>query len=290
MSKFDFASLVKNLKSQKKDGTQKFGLGSDLETLSNDPGDYVVLPDWFKNGSGLMGLPFGKWIQISGRPDSGKTSLAMEAIRAAQLQGHGVIYIETEGKTGPDRLEALGIDPSGVITIMSAITEEIYECASKATDAFFAAYPDKKLLIIIDSYGNTSSMRDANLDLTKNVAQVGGHAKINRLGIGIFKAKQISNPIAMLVINYSYGNIGSVGETNAGGRALEYACLLVIQATRMRNNYKTVKGVQVMNGVRVKWKFSKNQTFAIKEDGKTLQLLKELVLDINKKGIEQVTS
>lgn len=291
MGKFDFSGTVAKLqKAYEKDEQRmkQFGLGSSLDALSQDPKDYVVLPDWWKEYFGVLGLPFGKWVQISGRPDAGKTSLALIAIKAAQEQGFGVLYVETETKTGADDLIIAGIIPEEVLTVKTNITEQVFENINQTLDVFFDDFPEEKLLLIIDSYGNTTSQRDADLNLTEKGALVGGAAKSNRLGLGAIRAKQNVHPLAVLIINYSYANLGSVGETNAGGRALEFFCSLIIQAKCAGKLFKTVKGVQYKKGVEVKWNASKNhfQKALPKVDGKAVLLPKELVLQITSAGMQ----
>src|SRR6185436_16828916 len=111
MGKFDFSGTIKKVQdSYKKDArrSSQIGLGSSLEEVSHDPADYVVLPSWFKENTGVLGLKFGHFVQIAGDPDSGKTSLSLLSMRAAQDQGYGVVYVETEGKTSEQDLIAAG--------------------------------------------------------------------------------------------------------------------------------------------------------------------------------------
>lgn len=294
MGKFDFTKTIARVQdSYKKDARRasQFGLGNSLESVSNDPKDYVVLPPWWEQGTGVMGLRFGHFVQIAGEPDSGKTSLSLVAIRAAQEQGYGVIYAETEGKTGEGDLRAAGIDDKAVMIVHSKIAEEIYEGVNRAIEAFFIDFPGEKLLLVIDSYGNTTSMRDSAIDLTKQNSMVGGPAKTNRMGIGSIAAKQIVDPIAVLVVNYTYDNIGSVGKTNAGGKALNFHCMLTIQSQRSGWYERTVNGVKVRAGAFVKWRIYKNHyaKALVDETGKQRLLPNEINLKISGDGIEGYT-
>lgn len=291
MSKFDFSKTIKRVQdSYKKDARRsgQIGLGSSLEAVSLDPADYVVLPDWFKDHTGVSGLRFGHVVQIAGDPDSGKTSFSLMAIKAAQDQGYGVVYVETEGKTGEGDLVGAGIDPKGVITIHTKITEEIFDAANRAIEAFFVDFPDAKLLVVLDSYGNTISMRDSAVDLTQSNGLVGGAAKTNRMGIGSIAAKQISDPIALLVVNYTYDNIGSPGKTNAGGKALDFHCMLTLQSQRTGWYERTVDGQKVRAGAFVKWRIYKNHyaKAIVGEDGKPKLFPKEINLRISAEGLQ----
>jgi RecA/RadA recombinase len=186
------------------------------------------------------------------------TSLALVAMEAAQQQEYGVIYIETEGKTAPQDLQNAGIDPAGVILIRSAITEEAWQGGLMALEKFFEDYPNEKLLFVFDSYGNTVSMRDSELDLTKDSQKPGGAAKTNRMAINKLIALMEKYPIAVLIVNYTYDNIGSVGKINAGGKALNFFSTITIQSQRVAWLDKQRQGKKVRAGVKVKWRTFKN--------------------------------
>lgn len=293
MGKFDFTSTIESIQNTlKKDERrqQQFGLGNSLPSVSNDPNDFIVLPDWWREHTGVLGLRFGNYVQIAGDPDSGKTSLSLLAIKCAQDQGRGVVYVETEGKTSEDDLIAAGIDPKGVITVHTKITEEVYDNMNLAVEAFFAKFPGEKLLVVIDSYGNTISMRDSTIKQVDSNAMVGGPAKTNRTGISSLAAKQIDDPIAVLVVNYTYDNMGSPGKTNAGGKALDFHCMLTLQSQRTGWYEKTVNGEKVRAGAFVRWRVYKNHyAKALKDaEGKQILLPKEINLKISGDGLEVV--
>lgn len=288
---FDFTNTIDKLQSAyKKDErrAKQFGLGNSLEVMSRDPEDYIVMPEWFDKYFGVIGYPFQKWTQISGKPDSGKTTACLMAMKAAQEQGYIVIYVETEGKTSEEDLLAYGIDPKGVIIINTNITEEVFEGACLALDQVKEDYPGAKTQLIIDSYGNTTSMRDSEIEFTKQNGKVGGAAGTNRLGVGAINAKMLTQKISVLVINYSYANIGSVGETNAGGRALEFACSLIIAASRVSNYEKTQGGVKVKAGINGRYRTTKNHyTKGLVDDkGKPRLLPKDMNFRISAAGFE----
>jgi len=292
MSKFDFSKIITKLQKSFKDDEHRrnqFGLGDTLDDVGCDPKDFVVLPEWWERNFGIIGLPFGKIVECSGHPDSGKTSLCLLAMRSAQEQGFGIIYVETELKTTKADLISAGIRPEGVITIKSNLTEEIFSGINIAIDEFFDGYPSEKLLLVIDSLGNSTSLRDSELDLTQKTALVGGAAKSNRLGLSSIRARQNQHPISMLVINYEYANLGfGHGFTNAGGKALEFFCSLIIQAKRKSWIEKTQKGIKVRAGAEVIWRASKNH-FAkalVQKDGKPVLLPKEVVLNITSEGMK----
>ncbi len=293
MSKFDFSKTIKRVQdSYKKDQrmADQIGDGMALEEISTNPADYVVMADWWKEKFGVMGLKFGHMVQVAGKSDSGKTSISLDAMRRAQQQGYGIIYVETESKTGPEDLVAAGIDPNGVICINSSITEEAFELGLKAWDSFFQDFPNEKLLFVYDSFGNTVSMRDSGISMTEKSSMVGGAAKTNRLGLSAMRAKMIKDPVAVLLVNRTYDNMGSPGKTNAGGDAINFFSMLTVQTARKGWYEKTVQGQKVRAGAIVIWNVYKNHyAKALRgEDGKTILLPKSVELKITGDGIEPV--
>lgn len=295
MSKFDFSKTIKAVKdTYKKDKrmADQIGLGTSLESISTDPSDYVIMDPWWEENYGVMGLKFGHMIQVAGKSDCGKTTICLKVMKKAQEQGFGIIYVETEGKTGPEDLAAAGIDPDQVICVHSKIVEEAYELGLKAWDAFFSDYPNEKLVFIFDSYGNTVSMRDAGIIMSQADSQPGGAGKINRLGLNAMQAKMINDPVACLFINRTYDNIGGKGKTNAGGDALNFFSMLTIQAARKGWYEKTQDGVKVRAGADVIWNVYKNHyAKALKDsEGNTRLLPKNCTYRITSEGMVPLKS
>jgi len=288
---FDFSTTIEKLQSslrKEKGRPEQFGLGSTLPPISQDPADYVVMPDWWKQHFGVIGFPFGKIIQIAGDSDTGKTSLALEAMLRAQQQGIGIIYIETERKTSEQDLINKGIDPRGVMTVSSSITEEAFDGALRCWSQFFKDFPNAKLLLAFDSYGNTVSLRDSALDMTKENQKPGVAAKTNRMGINTMIARMQTDPVAILIVNYTYGRMdGGRGQVNAGGKALNFFSMLTLQSSRLGWIDITKNKMKVRLGAKVRWKVYKNHyaKTLVDESGKQVLLPNFIDLSITGEGL-----
>jgi recombination protein RecA len=283
-TKFNVGSIVESVKKSFKDSPsllKSIGVGDDLPKLTD--ADFLKMPAWWQACTQVPGLPYGKMVQIAGDSDSGKTSMAIEAMKAAQQAGACVIYVETEGKTTTKDLADWGVDASQVIIIPNSIAEEAFEMLFSAWDRFREKYPKEKLLIIFDSIGNVVSRRDSTIDLTEQDSKPGGKGKINRLAINKMISKRDSNA-AILMINYTYDNIGSMGKTNAGGKALNFFSCLTFQTSRKGWVEKTVKGQKVRVGADVVWKLYKNH---LSRGGSNN---KEFTLRITSEGIECISA
>lgn len=257
--KHDFVALIKQIQEKKleKDETYDFGGMSDLKELG--PDDFIKMPEWWSKPTKLPGIPINRITTIAGTSDSGKSSCAVEIMLAAQQQGFGIIYIETENKTTREDFVVRGLNPEGIIVRQSFILEEAFEDAFKAWDEIKAIAPEMPLLIIFDSIGNAVTQFDQDLDLTDNTKPGGKGAATRRaLGKLVGRVCKNKNPVAVVLISYTYDNIGSQGKTNAGGNALHLYSSLMYQTTRKAWYERQVSGTKVRAGADVIFKLFKN--------------------------------
>lgn len=273
------ADLAKDIRKQFKESpnlAKRVGVGSNLTKLEDK--DFLIMPPWWKECTGVIGLPFGKLVMIAGDSDTGKTSAAIEAMKAAQAQDVGVIYVETESKCTETDLKNWGVDPESVLLIQSSVAEEAFEIMFAAWDAFKKNYPNTRLLVVFDSIGNMVSQRDSEIDLIDQASKPGGKGQINRLAINKMVSKL--EDVALLVINYTYDNIGSPGKTNAGGKAVNFFSSLTFQTSRKGWYEAVVSGQKVRKGADVVWKLFKNHL------NKSGTNKKEFTLRITSEGIK----
>lgn len=254
------------------------GLGSKLRGLQDS--DFLIMPEWWQKGTNTKGLPFGKIVMIAGDSDSGKTSCAIAAMKAAQSQEVAVLYVETEGKTTTQDLISWGVDADQIMLVQESIAERAFEAMFALWDAFFKDYPSGKLLVIFDSLGNVVSQRDSEINLTEQNQKPGGKGQINRLGLNKLVAKRDENDVAVLIVNYTYANIGSPGVTNAGGKAVNFFSCLTYQTSRRAWLEKMEKGKKIRIGAKVQWKLFKNHIDKSNPGPKVIEL------DITKDGIK----
>jgi RecA/RadA recombinase len=281
---FDMQAIAETLKKKLSKTDPDLASAMDIGSNLSDPktGACVEMPGWWQEATGTKGIYCGRITMIAGDSDSGKTSAAIEAMKAAQDQGYGIIYVETENKTTTKDLESWGVDGSKILVVKKQVAEIAFEAMFQAIDAFFGSAPDQKLLVVFDSIGNTVSFRDSEIDLTKDSQQPGSKGKINRIGLNKMVLKRDQGNVAFLIINYTYDNIGSHGKTNAGGKAVNFFSSLTYQTTRVKWLEKTVDGQKIRKGAIVKWTLFKNHI------DKENPGRKDFMLKITADGIELV--
>lgn len=278
--KFDVNSIVSEVqKFYNKDPNRsnRIAVGNDLKSMVD--GSFLSMPKWYQDATNTKGLPYGGMVMIAGDSDSGKTSCAIAAMKAAQEQSVAIIYVETEGKTTTQDLINWGVDPTQIMLVKSSIAEEAFDMLFKMWDGFSKKYPEDKILVIFDSIGNVVSKHDLEMDMTTTNQKPGGKGKTNRQGMNSLIVRSRKGNSATLVINYTYDNIGSPGKTNAGGKSLNLFSSLTYQTSRKQWLEKTVKGQKIRVGAKVQWKLFKNHIDKQNPGPKVVEL------DITKDGV-----
>lgn len=250
------------------------------EMPDSDNLKYIVMPSWWQEGTRTKGLPFRKIVMIAGDSDSGKTSASIAAIKAAQDQGVTVLYVETEGKTTKKDFTDWGVDPKKKLFVLQeSIAEKVYDDTLGFLNERLEKNPKEEILVIIDSIGNVISKHDAERVLSESAQRPGGKGKTNREGLNMLIAMRQMHDIAVLIINYTYDNLGSPGKTNAGGKAVNFFSSLTYQTSRKSWIEKTVKGEKVRIGAKVQWRLFKNHVDRSNPGPKSIEL------DITAEGI-----
>lgn len=293
VSGIDINKLVK--KAQEAYGKKETGLAGQLSTgktlvRPTKDSDFVV---WSKGEhwhalTHLRGIPFGKIVQISGKPDSGKSSHAMCFMKDAQDQGVLVILWDAEQKFSATRYDQkiggcsdnlLVVDTNNILEGAKAIAHLIH--AAKEMN------PDVKILIVWDSVGasiNSTEDNEENEDYSKQpgvTAKENAYAirKFNKLANKYFNRETGEQTIATLVINQTYANIGSVGQTEKGGTEIYYLSSVIIQLSRKQDLIRTQGGEKYKYGITTRAKVKKNHL----HDGD--QNIAEMDLVVSAEGI-----
>ncbi|HDY68549.1 MAG TPA: hypothetical protein ENH85_12235, partial [Candidatus Scalindua sp.] len=152
--------IVKGARSSFKKTETGLGLqiisGDNISKPSKDS-DFV----FWKNSpwelcTSIIGVPFGKVVQISGRPDSGKSTHAMQFMRLAQDQGHLVVLWDAEQKFSTKRFDNHFKGSSkDLLVVTSKMISEGADLVEALVHSARAKLPDKKILIVWDSVGGS---------------------------------------------------------------------------------------------------------------------------------------
>lgn len=271
----DISKLVSDVRGRY--GKDKGGLSQDVVE-----GDKIKLPtedsafvisdkvEFWRPLVGIKGIPYGRMVQVSGKPDSGKSTTAMLFMAAAQAAGALVILWDSEKKFDVQRYkDHMGGDPDQLVVSRSKNIIEGAKQVSWFVRAAKEQNPDVKIFIVWDSVGSTLNSKQDDDEEDDFSQQPGVDAKeitwavkkFNKLMERFRDQETGDETIAVLCINQVYANIGSVGSKEKGGGGLEYLSSAIIQLSRKSDLTKTRDGNTIKYGIVTRAKVKKNHLF-----------------------------
>jgi RecA/RadA recombinase len=260
----DIISDIKKLYAKDK-RTQSIVCTGDSVKQVYTENDVIPMPEGhpLREMTGLIGIPYNKIIQVAGKPDCGKSTLASEAMVAAQRNGEYVILFDSEQKFDAERFKRLGGVPEELLMVK---TNEILrggEVARRYITNIKEKDPEGKIFFVWDSVGGSQSRSHAErvLDDEKH-AQPGQDAKENGSVMKMLVAliNKYPDSIAVYLANQTYAKIGFMmkGDAASGGTKIEYHSSLIVMLKRIKVLTKQVKGVQTKYGIVTRATVSKN--------------------------------
>lgn len=228
--------------------------------------DVISLPEEhpFVKLTGVPGLPYNKIVQFAGNPDTGKSTIAGEAMAAAQKAGAQVILCDSEDKFDASRFKSqFGGNPADILMIKTNEILKLGELARRYITAVKEQDPEAKILLVWDSVGGSQSRSHAERELDdERHAQPGQDAKENGSVMKVLVAliNKYPDSIAVYLANQTYAKIGFMqkGDATAGGKKIEYHSSLIVTLKRIKTLTKVVKGVKVKYGIITRATVSKN--------------------------------
>jgi recombination protein RecA len=189
---------------------------------------------------GTGGYVCGKIVEIFGLESSGKSTLALHAVRECQKLKKKAVYIDLENGLNIKYVQNIGVDKENLIILYpnSAVKtfEMIRDLIREGVD-----------LIVVDSVSNLSPQVD---DLEKY--KIGSHALLMSHGLRILKNELTNKDTIIIFINQirnkiSTGFYGGNPETTTGGMALRFDSDLRIKLKRTGKIEKNDKliGIEV---------------------------------------------
>ncbi len=268
MSKFNIGAIVADVqKLYNKDPKAKAMITTgDTIRQTYTTKDGVPVPEGhpLRELVGLPCVPYNKITQISGPPDSGKSTSSGQLMAAAQKSGHLVILLDSEDKFDAQRFDTKFGGNSAEVLLVK--TNEILQGGEKLRKLAVAVkdkYPDAKLFLVWDSVGGSQARGAAERELdSEKHGQPGQDAKENGAVMKMFVGliNKYNDSISVLLINQVYAKIGfmQVGDAESGGKKIEFHSSLIIRLKRIKTLTKVVKGQKVKYGILTRATVAKN--------------------------------
>ncbi len=251
----------------------KISLGTSIIRPSKDS-DFIMWEggDFWSELTKLRGIPWGRFIMVAGRPDSGKSSLAAQFMSYTQKQEHFVILLDSEQKfqkkrydeqMGGDSSKLLVVDTNSIIDGCKGVAYLVRTIKEQSATA--------KILIVFDSLGaaiNSSENNEENEDMSRQPGAAAKeltwcYKKWARL-INQYQNRDTGeHTISVLAINQVYAQIGFMksGYKTKGGDAPEYMSSIIIMLNKKKDLTKIKNGKKIKYGILSRAKVSKNHMF-----------------------------
>ena len=166
---------------------------------------WIPLKPFFKLGTGGDGFPCGHITQIIGKPDSGKSTLAMEGIVSCQKLGGVFFLIDSEHKFSMPRLALMGGKPKEVLVTPTNTLEEAWDALEKILAEVQTLREEgvkEPIMLVWDSVA--ASVPESIMDGEAGDAHFAVEAKLNNKNIRRLRQAIDKTDLACVFINHYY--------------------------------------------------------------------------------------
>jgi recombination protein RecA len=207
----------------------------------------------FDAALGVGGFPRGRVVEVFGPESSGKTTIALQVIAQAQLQGVMAAFVDAEHALDPIYAAKLGVDVDNLLVSQPDYGEQALEIAealvrSGAID-----------VLVVDSVA--ALVPKAELDGEMGDSHVGLQARLMSQALRKLTGIVAKSRTCLIFINQIREKIGVMfgnPETTTGGRALKFYSSVRIDIRRIA----AIKDGDQVVGSRTRVKIVKNKTAA----------------------------
>lgn len=261
--KSDFANAIKKFSAYMNAELKKdIAKVHDIEDLGKIVvNDYIPMPEAFKDAVELQGLPMGVITCTYGKPDTGKTTMLMEAIKGCMQKQVIPVLILTEHKFAYDRLVSMGVEGLPIVVTVDNLEEgydviikmlrDLQQNKLKFTDSEgieqVIDMTNLSCYFLWDSIGNimsTKEMEAETEDWDKGMMKTAKALRVLTRKVNSLLNK-VRNKAGILFLNQSYMQTAPNGiqtEIPTGGDAIPYSSALVIRTRKRKRLDAQIKG------------------------------------------------
>jgi recombination protein RecA len=233
---------------------KQFGKGAVMSLGDEDgPSDLQTIPSGslaLDTALGVGGYPRGRIVEIFGPESSGKTTLALHAMREAQARGGVAAFIDAEHAFDVGYARAIGVDTERLLVSQPDSGEQALEIAEALTRSGAVD------VVVIDSVAALTPK--AEIEGEMGDAHMGLQARLMSQALRKLTAIASKTGTTLVFINQIRQKIGVVfgnPETTTGGNALKFYASVRLDVRRIG----PVKASDEAVGSRTRVKVVKNK-------------------------------
>jgi RecA/RadA recombinase len=271
------------IKSKKTFSINDYKKNLDIKEVDYKEDEWIPLSRAYQDTTQLPGIPMYGVTMVYGHPDSGKSTLALEATRGAISCDILPIFINTEKKFNWGHAIEMGINQEDILYIDSI--EEVEDIMKfvrdRLKDQRDGVLPTD-ILFIIDSIGNVVSRAERAAIEKEEDGAIMKTAKVLTQQIHRVIEKQISATkradfpysASLLIVNHAYEGTNANMLIPYGGKGIIKAASLVIRMGGIISNstkvYATKEGIDVAFAIKTAIVVDKNHITNISVKSKIL--------------------
>jgi len=186
---------------------------TDIARVEANPSDILPLD----LALGIGGLPKGRIVEIYGPESSGKSTVALHAVAAAQAAGLVAAYVDIEYALDPEYMRAVGVDVDNLLLSQPETAEQVLSIVNMLCES------GKVGIIIVDSVSVMEPRASLEGEIGEN--HIGLIARLLSQGLRRIVGSASKSGTTVFFINQIRDKIGVVygsPETTSGGRALKF--------------------------------------------------------------------
>ena len=212
------------------------------------------------------GIAANRFTVLAGPSSVGKSFLALNYCKSAQLAGYSILYIDTEGTVDKTLVENFGLDLSKFRLENKLATVEMFKIymakfLKRLEEAKAAGQEIPKMLIVIDSIGNFPSEKEiTDAESGDNKADVGNRNKAMKSVFRIITAKLNNLNIGLIGVGHTYETMEMFSKTVlSGGTGIYYNASTIIFLSKAKLDEGDKDELDLQSGIIVTAKTEKNR-------------------------------
>lgn len=232
---------------------RQYGKGTVIKLDANDIEPWPSIPTGALTldlALGIGGLPIGRIVEVYGEAGTGKSTLALSVVVAAQQQGLPCVYIDAEHALDPFYMKAVGINLGDLYLAQPSSGEEALDIVQKMANTSSVG------VIVIDSVA--ALVPQAELDGNIGDSHMGLQARLMSQALRMLNGTIAQSKTLVVFINQFRDKIVLFGDprTTSGGRALKFFSSVRLEVSKASD----IKGkTGEVSGIRSRVKVAKNK-------------------------------
>jgi|688.fasta_scaffold30197_1 RecA/RadA recombinase len=209
---------------------------------------YSKIDEWISTGNFLLnaqlsgslfgGIPNSRSICLAGESGTGKTFLALNICREAQLMGYNIIYCDSEAAVDQDVIQNFGVDPDSFryqpVSTPLEVRQFVAHLCDQLKKAKDAGKVLPKVMLVLDSLGNLATTKERADAISGSDKRDMTKQQELRSLFRVITADLAELKIPFVFTNHTYATIGSYvpGQTISGGGGAIYNASVILQLSK----------------------------------------------------------